>query len=230
MNIKIIGLGGIGSILSEKICRFINYSKKINADITLIDGDHYELKNYERQDFSMIGNKAIVKEHELRMSFEELNINSIEQYVNNDNISQIIQNKDIVLLGVDNHKTRQIVSNYCKTLNEIIIISGGNDFIDGNVQIYIRKGGHDITPSLCDYHPEIRNPVDKHPDDMSCEELSQSEPQLFFTNLGVATIMCWVFYNVIVKKNYRYSEVYFDILTMKADSKERAVQTTNERI
>ncbi len=221
MNIKIIGLGGIGSILTDKLCKFLNYSKENDINITLVDGDQYELKNYERQDFNYIGNKAEVKTKELEIKFKQLKINSINQYVNDENISTIIQNKDIVLLGVDNHKTRQLISNYCNCLDEIILISGGNDFIDGNVQIYIRKGGENITPSLCDYHQEIKNPDDKHPDEMSCEELSKSEPQLLFTNLGVATIMCWAFYNVIVKKNYQFCEIYFDILTMKADSKKR---------
>jgi len=224
MEIKIIGLGGIGSILCEKICRFVNYSNDLNAKLILIDGDRYEPKNYERQVFGQIGNKAIVKERELKIKFDKTSIDSISKFINNNNIAEFIKNKDVIFLCVDNHKTRKIVSDYCKTLSDVTLISGGNEFTDGNVQIYVRKGGEDLTPDLCSYHPEIDKPDDKLPEEMSCEELAQSDPQLFFTNLGAATFMCWAFYNVVVKRDYRISEVYFDIQSMKSDSKIRTIE------
>ena len=118
-----------------------------------------------------------------------------------------------------------ILNNYCKQLENVTLISGGNDFEDGNVQIYIRKGGQDVTPDLCTYHPEIANPDDKLPEEMGCEELAQSEPQLYFTILYVATLMCCAFYNVVVKEQYERSEVYFDIRTMTADAKIRILKT-----
>jgi len=58
---------------------------------------------------------------------------------------------------------------------------------------------------------------------MSCEELSESDPQLYFTNLGAATLMCWAFYNSVIKENCERSEIYFDILTMNTNSKIRVV-------
>ena len=222
MDIKIIGLGGIGSALCEPICRFVNYSK-FQANITLIDGDAYEIKNYERQNFVVLGNKAVIKKQEIRRQFSRLNVDYVDEFVNEENIGGIIRNDDFIFLGVDNHKTRMIVSNYCRTLENVTLISGGNDYINGNVQLYIRKGGLDLTPDLCCYHPEIKNPLDKLPNEMSCQELSESEPQLLFTNLTAATYMCQAFYNVL-NNNIKYSEIYFDIVEMKADSKTRKVK------
>ena len=46
-----------------------------------------------------------------------------------------------MFLCVDNHKSRMIINNYCKQLNDVILFSGGNEFTDGNVQIYVRKEG-----------------------------------------------------------------------------------------
>lgn len=224
LNIKIIGLGGVGSILSEKVCRFVEHLQDIQSSITLVDGDDYERKNLERQEFSEFGNKARIKEVELSRKFNETTISSIPSFVDEEIIPRIVEENDIILLGVDNHKTRKLVSDFCKELHDVTLISGGNEFTDGNVQIYVRREGKDLTPDLCSYHPEIQNPVDKSPDEMSCEELSQSEPQLFFTNLGVATIMCWALYNVAIKENYKVSEIYFDVLTMSADSKFRVVK------
>ena len=67
MNIKIIGLGGVGSILAGRMARFLNYMNvgshhHESVNIVLIDGDTYEEKNRQRQEFSEVGgNKAEVK-------------------------------------------------------------------------------------------------------------------------------------------------------------------------
>lgn len=229
-NITIVGLGGIGSILSNSISRFINSNTKPDEPkktINLIDGDDYEAKNVERQEFSVFGNKAESKARELKHKFGNVKFVDIPFFIDTENIDNLIKNNDLVFLAVDNHKTRKLVSDHAKTLNDITIISGGNELEDGNVQLYIRKNGNDVTPSLTDYHPEIKNAVDKLPSEMSCEELQNSEPQLYFTNLGVATFMTFTFYNFL-KGNYNFSEVYFDMNTMKADSKIRKVKTTTK--
>ena len=224
MEIVIIGLGGIGSILCERMARFLTYSSEPGVSMLLVDGDTYEPKNSERQDFTRMGNKAEVKAADLKMQFTNLNVSSFPAFVNETTLSQVIKEGNVVFLCVDNHKTRMLVSNYSKNLKDVTLISGGNDLIDGNVQIYIRKDGKDLTPDLCAYHPEIANPDDKLPEEMSCEELAESEPQLYFTNLGVATIMCWAYYNAVVKEQYERSEIYFDILQMKSDPKMRIVK------
>jgi len=224
INIVIVGLGGVGSILSERLCRFLNYSKDYEANILLVDGDEYEPKNYERQEFFRMGNKAETKSDELAMKFSNIEFNSSSTYINETNVGNIIKEDSIVFLCVDNHKSRMIINNYCKNLSNVTLISGGNELVDGNVQLFARKGGKSLTPDLCTYHPEIANPNDKLPDEMSCEELAHSEPQLYFTNLGVATFMCWMFYNYIVKSKFEKSEVYFDILNMSSDAKVRILK------
>ena len=224
INIVIIGLGGVGSILSERLCRFLNYTRDFETNILLVDGDFYEVKNYERQEFNRIGHKAEIKSNELEIKFSDLSFDVYNTYINETNIHHVIKEGDIVFLCVDNHKSRMIINNYCKNLKNVTLISGGNELTDGNVQLFVRKGGKDVTPDLCAYHPEIANPNDKLPDEMSCEELSQSEPQLYFTNLGVATFMCWMFYNSVVKQKFEKSEVYFDIIEMSSDAKTRILK------
>jgi len=226
LNITVIGLGGVGTILIERLCRFLNYSTDYDAELLLVDGDDYEVKNYERQEFNQMGNKADVKSTELMLKFPEVPVDSFEAYINETNIAEVIRERDIVFLCVDNHKTRNIVSNYCRQLNDITLISGGNELTDGNVQTYIRAGGKDLTPDLCAYHPEIANPEDKLPEEQSCEELSNATPQLYFANLGVATIMCWSFYKAIVKGQVdQQSEVYFDILQQSVNAQTRIVKS-----
>ncbi len=222
--IVIIGLGGVGSILVERVCRYINFSDDTEKNVLLVDGDSYEPKNYERQDFIHMGNKAEIKVDELEVKFQNIEFDTYDAYINESNIEEVIKSGDVVFICVDNHKSRMVINNYCKKLNNVTIISGGNELTDGNVQLYVRKGGADLTPDLCTYHPEIANPDDKLPDEMSCEELSESEPQLYFTNLGVATLMCWMFYNSVINNKHERSEVYFDITTMTSDAKIRTVK------
>jgi molybdopterin/thiamine biosynthesis adenylyltransferase len=226
-KIVIIGLGGIGSILLERMARYLNFARMaedMNREILLVDGDSYEDKNLERQEFRTMGNKASVKADEIDMQYRNIKIDDYPAYINDANIADVIRERDTVFMCVDNHKTRMIVSNYCSQLKEVTLISGGNEFFDGNVQIYVRRDGVDLTPDLCRYHPEIQNPDDKLPEEMSCEELAESDPQLYFTNLGVATIMCWAFYNVVIQGDLERSEVYFDMRQMTADAKIRLVK------
>jgi molybdopterin/thiamine biosynthesis adenylyltransferase len=171
-----------------------------------------------------MGDKAEMKYQELSLKFNQIEFDFISEYLDSDNISNAIKENDIVFVCVDNHKTRNLINTYARTLKNVTLISGGNEFHDGNVQIYIRKGGVDLTPDLCAYHPEIANPEDQLPSEMSCEELAQSDPQLYFTNMGVATLMCWAFYNSVVKSQLERSEVYFDITQMTADAKIRTVE------
>jgi hypothetical protein len=113
---------------------------------------------------------------------------------------------------VDNHATRSLVSRHAATLADLTLISGGNDYEDGNVQIYVRQKGQDLTPSLTRYHPEIAYPQDRNPAAMSCEELmAAGAPQLLFANLMVASLMLNAFY-AIRQGRLNYSEVYLDIV------------------
>lgn len=226
-NIKIIGLGGIGTHLVDPLFRYMNHKPYSKVHATLIDGDIFEFKNLERQTFiSPDQYKASQKEKELQNIFPDIKFESINEYINDLNISHYIDDKDIIFLCVDNHKTRKVVNDYVNTLDNIILISGGNEYTDGNVQLFFKREGEKQTPSLTDYHPEILNFNDKSPEEMSCEELHDSSPQLIFTNLFASTIMVSLFYNVIESMGYvkDLSEIYFDIIQMRMEPKIRKVK------
>ena len=211
LEIKAVGIGGIGCALLPFLCRYLQYSAE-KARITLIDGDRFERANASRQSFSRLGNKAEVKAQELAQEFENLSLRAVPEFVTVENVSRLIREGEVVLLMVDNHASRKLVSDHAATLPEITLISGGNDFVDGNVQVYTRGQGRDLTPSLSRYHPEIAQPQDRNPADLSCEELmAAGEPQLLFTNLMVATMMLNAFY-AWSRDRLNYSEAYLDIL------------------
>jgi molybdopterin/thiamine biosynthesis adenylyltransferase len=211
LEIKAIGIGGIGCALLPFLCRYLQYSAE-KARITLIDGDRFERSNAARQAFSGLGNKAEVKAGELAREYEAVAFRSIPDYVTEDNVARLIGEGEVVFLMVDNHASRHLVSRHAATLADLSLISGGNDYQDGNVQVYIRQGGLDLTPSLARYHPEIAAPQDRNPAAMSCEELmAAGAPQLLFANLMVASLMLNAFY-ALREGRLNYSEVYLDIV------------------
>jgi molybdopterin/thiamine biosynthesis adenylyltransferase len=211
LEIKAIGIGGIGCALLPFLCRYLQYSGD-KARITLIDGDRFERSNAARQAFSGLGNKAEVKSRELAREYEALAFRSKPEYVTEDNVARLIGEDEVVFLMVDNHASRHLVSRHVSSLANLSLISGGNDYEDGNVQVYIRQGGLDLTPSLARYHPEIATPQDRNPAALSCEELmAAGAPQLLFANLMVASLMLNAFY-ALRQGGLNYSEVYLDIV------------------
>jgi len=226
-RIVIIGAGGIGTIVSEFLSRYLNFSDNDDKkEIMIVDGKNYKSKNMERQliDVDALGtNKAVYSVSKLKEKYKNIEYSAFPYFLDNQNIKNIINENDYVFYCVDNHKSRQLIDKYCRKLDNITLISGGNELTDGNVQIYIKKGGDEKTVNIGKYHPEIRQAKDKSPSEMSCEELAmEGEPQLFFMNALVAIIMCTAFYNIINNTfKYSNSEIYIDMIEMGAIPRER---------
>lgn len=211
-HIVIVGIGGVGSRIAQVICQYLAYQES-KPVITLIDGDNYEPKNADRQIFSKLGNKAEVTAELLTEQYPNLTIQSKYRYISEDNAFVYVQEDSIVFCCVDNHASRKLLSDHCGWLDNAVLISGGNDYDDGNVQVYVRVEGKNITPPITYQHPEIAEPADKNPAELSCEEIAAtSSPQLIFANLKVASEMLNAFW-VVTQKKKLYSELYFDLKT-----------------
>lgn len=221
--VTIVGLGGVGSIVARYAAVFMA-SLPDSSSMLLVDGDKFEPGNASRMLFGKYGNKAKVIRRELipRFKNSRLGIASVSKYLTDENISGIIWPDNIIILCVDNHATRKLVNDHCSKLKNIVLISGGNDGVGkdstgavrrgtyGNVQIYIRKGGRDITPPLDRFHPEIEHPKDKMPHELNCTELVTSKPQILFSNLAVASGMLNTLL-LYLSGQLPYSEMGFDI-------------------
>jgi hypothetical protein len=222
-SVKLIGLGGVGSIVARYAAAFF---ATLNQEVrfVLVDGDAFEPSNASRMLFSDCGNKAAVLRSEMLPRFAESNLSliAVEEFVTPENVGRLIRSGDICLLCVDNHATRKLVNDHCSTLPDICFLSGGNDAVGpdsggavrrgtfGNVQIHVRRANVDITAPLTRHHPEIENPGDRLPSDQSCTELAVSVPQILFANLAVASAMLntlWLY----LCGALHYGELAFDI-------------------
>lgn len=216
MEVVLIGLGGIGCALAPHLARYLEYREGPPARLTLVDGDAFTVANRSRQAFARIGNKARCWAESLSAEFERVSVRSREEYVTPVNAASLMQEGCIVLLAVDNHATRKLVSDRCSMLDDVCLISGGNELTDGNVQIHIRRGGQDLTQPLTAVHPEIAWPADRSPAERGCEVLQeQGAPQLLFTNLAVASAMLNGFYSCVELGRVEYDEVYLDVLAAR---------------
>lgn len=219
-KVKIIGLGGIGTYLVEPLCRYLSYLPDY-SEVTLIDGDSYEEKNRERQQFDRCENKALVSSENLKIKFPKVHFRYKGEFITDDNVITTIREGDYVFLCVDNHATRKVVSDRCEELDNVVLISGGNDYTDGNVIYYVRKDGNDVNRSPTAIFPKIANPTDKNPGDLTqaertgCAREAETNPQLLFMNLAIASCMCNVFY-AHEKDRAKFEQVYVDIMTQRS--------------
>lgn len=229
-RVVLIGLGGIGVHVARPIATFLaslcDEATGANIELVLCDGDSFAAENAYRMDVIDFGNKAEDVGRELieRLATSALVVRWVSQYVTQQNVGDLVQDGDCVLLACDNHATRKLVGRHCSNglLANVVLISGGNDGIEegragtyGNVQVYVRKNRKDVTAQIERFHPEIANPADRAPDELSCLELTVAgAPQLLFANLAVASAMCNALLRLMMSRDDQrmYDEVALDIL------------------
>jgi hypothetical protein len=146
----------------------------------------------------------------------------VPEYLTPDNLERLLRPADVVLLAVDNHATRKLVSDHVAGLDDALLLSGGNDGVGedshgrtrrgtfGNVQLFVRAGGQDVTPPLDAFHPEIERPADRRPDEEDCVTAALSTPQLLFANLQTATSLLSTLW-LVLEQGAPYGELSFDI-------------------
>ncbi|OGG52469.1 hypothetical protein A3H16_04085 [Candidatus Kaiserbacteria bacterium RIFCSPLOWO2_12_FULL_53_8] len=223
----VVGLGGIGSWLVQGLAPFLNFSND-TWTLVLIDGDEYEDKNRTRQAFDDLGPKAEVQAGWIAKRFPRIAVQPLPEFLSADGAEGTLPAKDaicsgdFVFLALDNHKSRKMIFDHCYKLRDVVLVSGGNDYEDGNVQVFVRSGGEDKTCRPDKHHPELAAPQDKAPWELSCEELAASSPQLIFANMSAATLMLGAFYALEQKRlDFAKPEVYFDIVKMTSSLRER---------
>lgn len=201
-RVVFIGLGGIGMPCAKTAATFLAGLQRAQPDqetsLLLCDGDSFSPSNTYRMEVTEFSNKAEAIGVELLdrcLDVRNFSVRWRNEYVTADNIAEIIQEGDCVLLAVDNHATRKLVGEYCQTLKNVVLISGGNDGVEdgslgtyGNVQVHVREDGQDLTAPITRFHPEIENPQDKAPGEMDCVELAAAGvPQIALVNHAVAS-------------------------------------------
>ena len=227
MKFIFIGMGGTNSLAIRPFLMFLNSTEIPNKEVLIIDGDSYESKNLERQDFNPLfinKNKAETKAKEFKSLFPGIIVKAVPKYIDEDSVDYHIVAGDVVFLAVDCLKTRKLVDDFAQTLSNILIVSMGNEMTDGDVQVFCKVNGEVLTPSIQDGHPEISKATVKSRSKMSCEEIAAlpSGGQLIFANLQAATAGISIAWGILMATDFLMTPtipltrgVYFDIQLMK---------------
>ncbi len=208
----LVGCGGIGSQLLAPLVRCLRNNSR-EALLVLVDGDVFEPGNALRQEFpaSALGlNKAEALASWVREA--GLACQAVPLYLDEANVGDVVREGDLVLLAVDNHRTRALVDRHICSLAEATLISGGNDEIDGNVQLVRRRNGVSLDGTLVEIHPEIATATDGPASGEGCTARVAERPQLLVTNLMVASAMLNCLWSICETGSAPYSEVYLDVV------------------
>jgi molybdopterin/thiamine biosynthesis adenylyltransferase len=242
----LVGAGGIGNWLAAGLVRLLEW-KYPGSALIIVDGDNYEEKNKERQEFTKLGNKAVVKAMELVPSFPNTTIIPVPKWVVSDDFSgvtddespkitatQLIQEGDVVFAVVDNFAARKIIFDTASQLYNVDVFTGGNDDgLFGSIYHYQKRDGVEITAHPAEFHPEYENAPDKNPGELSCQDRAKIEggTQLLATNMAVAAfILGRVQKTIVSDQSPEETEIFFDLGLGKSEPYDRTHSSLSETI
>lgn len=211
LNIHVIGAGGTGGYAVSYLARLLA-SEKNRHVIHVYDGDHVEVKNLKRQNFSITDldcNKAEVLctriadsiLHAPQMIPHPEYITSKEAF-----LAEIIASLEddqslILVLAVDNIATRKMVNELLmQDLVDAHIITialdSGNNSQGGQVVLYanaaaryvppmgIQESKVGILPTMLQIYPELATIKDENPGlSGNCADNAEKEPQAMMCNV-----------------------------------------------
>lgn len=227
IHLKLVGVGGIGTWFVSAAANVLEVHAP-GSMVSLYDGDNFEPKNKERQNFSRMGNKAISVAGTLREGLNNTYVNAYPVWIVSDEAaaaatdpedadagvskvaaSDILDENDVIVLAVDNFAARKLIFDAAQSIDNIDIFSGGNgdltagDALFGNVYHYRRRNGVDVTAHPGHYHEEFLNPQDRNPGELSCAERAKLEggSQVVAANMTVAAIILAKMSETILTEN-----------------------------
>lgn len=232
----IIGCGGIGSHLAHGLAMQLEHHAP-RSTLVLVDGDVFEPKNSIRQEFTKLGNKAMVVRDDIKDRARNTFVLArpvwiVAEAPNSDDEdaaymtpADIIDEGDHVFCVVDNYAARKLVLDYASTLDNIDIYTGGNgsvetgDPLEGSIYHYVRRDGEDVTMHPAVMHQEFVNPQDRNPGELSCQERAALDggTQLAAINIAVASFLlaraAHSIFGTEQEKQAAYTkaEIYFDL-------------------
>lgn len=181
----LVGAGGTASYLLPALVRWLDATHGEEWLLAICDGDTIEMGNIARQAHAL-ENVGANKAEALAAGHDR--IVPIPEYLGSLNIDRLIQDGTTVLITVDNFPVRKRIEDHAKTLDNVVVINGGNEEHSGSVQLWVREASRDVTPPIGFMHPEIAEPgLDRA--EMSCQQIAQlpGGGQTAIANMAAAT-------------------------------------------
>lgn len=251
----VVGAGGVGGWLLSGLAHFCEY-RAPGSVLMVIDGDSFEEKNLERQDFQGFGNKALERVEELQPRFPNTVMLGVAGWVvSNDQetsgtiddgdgesgvvkirVADLLEDGDVVYAVVDNMSARRIIFDQARQLDNIDVISAGNDDdLFASAYIYRRRDGQDITDHPIVMHTEeYLHPADRNPGEMSCSERATLEGghQLLVANVLASTLALTMTHRFVFgdEDPCCAAEMYVDLNLVSAYAEDRTADPQSIQI
>lgn len=133
-TVAVIGAGGLGCNI------LVHLSGTLFKRIYICDGDKVSLANFNRQFLYTVDDenksKAEIAAQKLKKYSPDTDFVSINKRIESASDLDFAKDCDIIILAVDNIKTRILVSHFC-TDNNIPLVDGGINGHFGNAYLYI---------------------------------------------------------------------------------------------
>ena len=214
VKIVMLGAGGTGGHIAPHLYRLLHALDR-PVRVIIADGDIVEAKNLVRQNFIQADlgrNKAQVLAERYASAFG-LEIEYIPEFIEDEErLITLVRpahtliydyqsvHEHVILIGaVDNNRSRQLCHAVFKKADDLIYIDSGNGERTGQVVCGIKRKNRTYYKPVGDMYPDILEPTDKFPTQLSCAEASMSAPQSIVANIMAATIVVSYVYNILVR-------------------------------
>lgn len=249
VKIVMIGAGGTGGHIAPHLYRLL-YALERPAQFIVCDGDIVEEKNLVRQNFTEADlgqNKARVVAERYSNVFG-LETSYVPDFIESaEKLEQLVEprawntghhvydeksmhyvpeyiSEIVILIGaVDNNRSRQLCHEVFLRSKELVYIDSGNGEYTGQVVCGIRRNGKTIYQPVGTLYPDMAQPDDLFPSEVSCAEASVSAPQTIVANLMAATAVVTMIYNILVVGSSTVQQATFSTKTVNI----RAYQKKN---
>lgn len=193
----LVGLGGVGSILAEPLCRFLFFTNP-DLPVVLVDGDHYELSNQTRQLFDPSADQQNKAEyHGQRLLQYGLNVSHHSNYMSIDYLDHTVSRYQcpLIIAAVDNDATRAMMLRRLEANHSSFFwISPANGTVEeGNprhaqVLFWAKIDNQPVGLDPRALYQNLRNPMDFVPRKNSCIEKAESDTQVITANFTAAAM------------------------------------------
>jgi hypothetical protein len=211
-----IGAGGTGThFIGAALAYLESYHQTRNEEwqFAIIDGDNFDEGNLERQLFD----PGFVKQNKAETMARMHNrypVIAVPEFIGRAELEQIFDEGDTVFICADNHSIRALVQERALQLKDCVVVNAGNELHDGNVQLWVRENGENMTPKLTYMHPEIEYSGADDRSGMSCQQAAQlpGGGQLILANQQAAAWMLaalWRYHDGAWKEGW--TELQYDL-------------------
>ena len=247
VKVVMLGAGGTGAHIAPHLYRLL-YALERPVKFIICDGDKVEPKNLVRQNFTQADlgeNKArVVAERYseafgLETSYVPSFIESVERleelvkpeviytgrYVHNGEGGLLVREtvpELVILIGaVDNNRSRKLCHEVFLQARDLIYIDSGNGEYTGQIVCGVRRAGKTFYKPVGMLYPEVNDPEDLFPTEVSCAEASVSAPQTIVANLMAATAVVTMIYNILVMGDNTVQQTTFSTRSVNIRSMQK---------